>query len=153
MPVVISPESELGQELAKWNKPYHFEPFPMMLYRARKRPDGVVSVLETNDGVLGGQPGTAETFTTSCQLTVNDETELTRALEMGWCHSPTDAMDSFAEKEKFLSTAAAHRAHEDRNMGEGAKAEAAAADASTPEHIAEVPRKRARRGRPRKKAS
>ncbi len=123
----------------------------MMLYRARKRPDGVVSALETNDAVLGGNPGAAESFTTSCQMTVNDETELTRALEMGWCHSPTDAMDSFAEKEKFLSTAAAHRHHEDRNMGDLAKAEAAAADDLTPEHVAEVPRKRVkRRGRPRK---
>ena len=143
--MVISPESERGKVEAKWNKPYHFERFPMMLYQAKKRPDGVVSVLETNDGVLGGQPGAAEAYTRSCQTEVNDETELTRMREMGWCHGPMEAMDSFAEKEKFLSTAAAHRHHEDRNMGDSAKVEAAAADASTPEHVVEVQRKRVRR--------
>ena len=145
MSVVITSESELGKEMAKWNKPYHFEPFPQMLYKAKRRPDGVPAVVETNDEPFGGHPGAAESFTTSCQTTVGDETEMTRAIEMGYRHTPQEALDSFNEREKFLSTAAAHRSHEDRNMGEKARAEAKAADDATAEHVVEVPRKRVKR--------
>ena len=148
MPVVINPETPYGQEMAKWNKPYHFEPFPKMLYKAQRRPDGVVACVETSDAPFGGNPGAAEQFTRSCQTTVNDETELTRALETGYRESPAEAMEYFEEKARYLSTAAAHRHHEDRGMSDKAKAEASAADDETPEHVAEVPRKR---GRPRKR--
>jgi hypothetical protein len=156
MPIIITPESELGRELAKWEQPDYnpkAHPFPKMLYKARRRPDGIPSVAETSDGVLGGSPGAAEAFTSTCQMTVNDETEMIRAVEMGWRHSPGEAMEHFEEKEKFLSNATAHRHHEDRNMGEAAKKEAAEADAATIEQLPEVPRKPVkRRGRPRKRA-
>ena len=72
MPIVITPESEMGKELAKWNKPYHYEPFPQMLYRARKRPDGVVTLLDA----------TGEEYDKGCYRTVNDEHERQMALEL-----------------------------------------------------------------------
>ena len=157
MSIQITAESDLGKELAKWEKPYKFEPFPAMMYKANRRPDGVISVGEANDERLGGQPGCAEAFSATCQTTVKDETEMVRALELGWRKSPHDAMEHFEEKERLLSTSAAHRAHDDRNMSPAAKREAAAAEGSTVEHVAEVPRKKLppkkRRGKAPKRAA
>lgn len=141
MPMVITPESELGKELAKWEKPYHFEPFPKMLYKAFRRPDGVISVGESNDAIFGGHPGAAEAWSKRCYQEVGDEYELTREMEKGWRESPDEALAYLKAKDEALSTSAAHRAHEDRNMGDLAKAEAAQAEAATAEHVAEVPEK------------
>ena len=149
MPILITPESELGKELAKWNKPYTYQPYPRMLYKAQRRPDGVPSVGEVDDKFFGGNPGGAEAFSATCQKTVEDEREETRAIEMGWRGHPKEAMEFFEEREKALGASAAHRAYEDRNMGEKAKAEAAAAEATTVEHVAEVPEKKTRRRRKR----
>lgn len=150
MAIVITPDSELGKEMAKWNKPYQYRPFPKMLYKAQKRPDGVPSVGEARDSAFGGNPGEAEAFSKTCQMLVNDETELTRYVEMGWREGPTEALEFFEEREKAFAESAAQRAHGDRNMGDKAKAEAAAVEASTPEHVAEVPRTPVRRrGRPK----
>ncbi len=145
MPLVVTPESEWGKELAKWNKPYEFAMFPKMLYKATRREDGIVSVAEADDALFGGQPGAAESFSARCQMTVKDDRELTRFIEMGWRESPGAALEFFEEKALALGASAAHRAHDDRNMGDKAKAEAEAIEASTPEHVAEVPRKRVRR--------
>jgi hypothetical protein len=153
MGMVISPESELGKELAKWNKPYVYNAFPRMMYKARRRPDGVVSVFEADDARLGGQigSGVAEAWTRGCQKTVNDEAEQRRARDEGWRETQDEALKHFHELEKFVADAAAHRAHEDRNMSEKAKAEAAAHEEETFGHVAEVPEKpKAKRGRPRK---
>jgi hypothetical protein len=144
MGIQITRESELGKELAKWEQPDYDpkqHPFPRMLYKAQRRPDGTVSVGEARDDLFGGQPGAAEAFSATCQMIVNDETELIRFVEMGWRQHPLEALEHFEEKEKFLSDATAHRHHDDRNMGDAAKKEAAAADAATAEHLPEVPRK------------
>ena len=156
MPVVINPESEYGKELAKWNAKRPYSAFPRMLYMARKRPDGVVSVCETDDTLFAGRnnvvnPGAAEAFNGTCQKTVGNEAEQSIALEQGWRPTPKDALDRFEAKERSVGDAAAHRAFEDRNMSDAAKAEAKAVDASTPDHVAEIPVKR--RGRPRKQAA
>lgn len=135
MPVVITPESALGREMAKWEKPYHFEPFPQMLYRAIRRPDGVV---------------VCDAESRACIHVVQSEAELSRAVEAGWRLSPPDALAFFESRERSKADAAAHRAYEDRNMGDAARAEAQAADDATHEHVAEVPEQRRQRGRPRK---
>ena len=156
MPVVINPESEYGKELARWNVKRPFSAFPRMLYMARKRPDGVVSVCETNDALFTGpdrvaHPGAAEAFNATCQKTVNSEAEMAFALEQGWRATPKEALERFEAKERSIGDVAAHRAYEDRNMSDAAKAEAKAVEDSTPEHVAEIPVKR--RGRPRKQAA
>lgn len=160
MSIQITPESEYGKELAKWEKPYKYEPFPAMMYKANRRPDGVVSVGEARDGLFGGQLGAADAFSASCQTTVKGDTEMIRALELGWRKSPGEALEHFEEKELLLSTSAAHRAHEDRSMSPAARKEAAAVEGSTVEHVAEVPRRKLspkptkkRRGRPPKRAA
>ena len=149
MPVVVSPDSELGKELAKWNRPYVYRPFPKMLYMARKRPDGIVSIQETDDRIFGTTPGAADAFTATCQKIVKDESEMQRALEAGWRESQAEALEHHEKREQYKGNVAAHRLYEDRNMSEAARAEAAAVDASTEEHVPEIPVKR-KPGRPRK---
>lgn len=139
MPIVITPESDMGKEMAKWEKPYKYEPFPKMLYQARQRPDGKVSVAEADDKLFGGQPGSAEMFSTSCQTIVKDEVEMQRYREMGWRESPQEALDFYETKAQGIGNAAASRAHEDRNMGEKARAEARAVEGSTSEHVPVIP--------------
>lgn len=158
MPIIITDESQMGIELKKWNtpksqggmRPDFPEYFPRMLYMAQRRPDGVFSTAEVDDKLFGGQPGAAESWTAKCQKTVKDETELARALDQGWRESQAEAMIRHEEKEKSISTAAAHRAYEDRNMSEPAKAEIAAAEAESADHLPEIKR---RPGRPRKTAA
>ncbi len=142
MPVVISAESEYGKELAKWNKPYRFEPFPQMLYKAKKRDDGVVVVGDGENEILARE----------CYLIVQSEGERQRAFEAGWREKPDEALALFEAKERHIADTAAHRAYEDRNMSEPAQAEAVAADAATIEHVPEVPEAPRRRGRPPNKA-
>lgn len=150
MAMVILPESELGKEYAKWNKPWRYEEFPRLLYKAKKRPDGRVSVAETDDKLFGGNPGAAEQWTRGCYMEVGDEYELQKALELGWRKTQKEALEHFEAKERALGEAAAVRAWEDRNMSEGAKAEAAVVEAETFEHVAEIPRQPIkRRGRPK----
>jgi hypothetical protein len=152
--MIVTAESELGKELAKWNVQRPPTYFPRMMYMARRRPDGVVSVGEVEDAIFArpGQqppPGAAESWSAGCQIIVNDEAEQAKALERGWRYTPAEAMTRFEEKERAIGEAAAVRAYEDRNMSDAAKAEIAEADAETEEHLAEVPEKK-KRGRPAK---
>lgn len=153
MGLIITPESELGKELAKWNKPYVYVPFPRMLYKARKRPDGIVSASETEDRIFGGNPGTAEAFSVGCQRIVRSEDEEEKAKAEGWRESPDEAMAYHESLERDIADAAAHRAYLDRNMGEKAKREAEAVDAAGMEHAPEIPEAPRRRGRPRKSSA
>jgi hypothetical protein len=132
----------LAKEHARWNKPYKFEQFPQMLYRAIRRDDGVVVVGDMRDERLDKQ----------CHRTVLSEPERQQALEGGWRESPAEALALFEAKQRSIGEATAHRHYEDRNMSPAAQAEAAAADAATPEHVPEV-KEAKRRGRPRKQAA
>jgi hypothetical protein len=140
----------MGQEMAKWEVKRPFAPFPRMMYMAQRRPDGVYSVGETEDRLAGGN---VESFNARCQMVVNSEQEMSAALERGWRPTPREAMERHEAKETAISTAAAHRAYEDRNLSDAARAEAAAYEASTPEHVAEIPVQRRGPGRPRKDAT
>lgn len=151
---LIDPNSDEGKELMKWEVKRPPTYFPKMLYMAKKRPDGIVSVNETDDRLFGGVSGAAEKWTATCQMVVKDEAELIKYREIGWRESQAEAMERFEAKEQKLGNEAAERAYRDRNMGEKAKAEIAAVEASTDEHVAEVPVAPIKRrpGRPRKNA-
>ena len=149
MGVVITPESELGKELAKWEKK-NYNPdapenqYPRMLYMAQERPDGIVSVGEVSDRLCsepgaGIQDGAAANFTKRCQRIVKNENEERVALEQGWRRTQQEARDRIEDKKRIIADAAAHRAYEDRNMSDKAKAEVAAVEAATEQHVAEVP--------------
>ena len=145
---LISTDSEEGKEYLKHERKPNYNPnapenqYPRMLYQAHKRPDGVVSVNEVSDGPFGGVMGAADAFNRTCQRIVKGPQEEQSALEGGWHRTQQDALESFERKERLRGDAAAHRAHEDRNMSEPAKAEAKAAEDATPEHVAEVPEAR-----------
>lgn len=142
MGVVLSADHPLSIELAKWNKPYVFVPYPKMLYRARKRPDGIVSVGEADDTVMGGRAGSAEAFSAGCQKIVKNEDDHLKAKGQGWCDTPSDALKLFEAEAKSIADTAAHRHFEDRLMGDSARSEAAQADADSFGHVPEVKAKR-----------
>jgi hypothetical protein len=134
------PESKLAKEMAKWEKPWKYVPFPRMLYHAVKRKDGVVVCID---------PAIPEAQ--SCVI-VHSEAEQSRAMEAGWRESQKEAMDWFEAKEQSIAKAAAHRNYEDRNMSEKAKAEISEAEAAAgADHLPEVKEKKRGRGRPKLK--
>jgi hypothetical protein len=136
----FSPQSAYGQEMAKWNKPYTHQPFPKMLYRAKT--DG--SRITLSDSPSGE-------IAQGCTLVVNNEAEMRRAKDEGWREGPKEALEHQLALQKAVSDAAAERNFRDRNMGEKAKAESAAAEAEADGHLGEIPEQPVRRrGRARK---
>jgi len=148
----VSEESQLGKELLKWERKPGWNPenhpFPRMLYRAQHRPDGRRSVGEVLDSLFGGAPGSAEQWSRRCQLTVNDESEQSKALEAGWRFTPQEALEHLESRDNAVSQATAERHAADARMGELARREADLADLTTLKHLPEIPEKR--RGRPKK---
>jgi hypothetical protein len=141
MALQYPPDGAMAQEMAKWEKPYHYEPYPRMLYKAARREDGVVMVLDPQN----------EQWSAQNYRTVKDEREEQKLLEMGWRGSPQEALDLFEAKERAIGNETANRHYHDSKMSPAAQAEAAEADRSTHRHVPEVPAKR--RGRPRKQDS
>lgn len=151
MPVLWADESYYAKEMKRWEKPYRYEEFPRMLYKAQFNPQsGRHEVALARDVISLDKTVvvlSAEAFNNSCQLIVNDEDGLRRAKADGWRESQKEAMDFHEGLQEDIRQAAAERAHQDRKMSERAQAEAAAVDVATSEHVSEIPRKR---GRPRK---
>ena len=152
MSLIITPESPMGIELARWNVPYVYRPLPRMVYKARQLPGGKWSVAEADDRLFGNQPGAAEQFSTGCQRIVRSEEEHDRARADGWRDTPKEALDFQEGLETDIANAAAERNYQDRNMSEKAKAEAEEYDASgdSMAHTPEIPSATKRRGRPPK---
>lgn len=169
MGVVRTGESEYDKELAKWNTPKRdggygpdgYEHFPLMLSKAQKQLNGQYAVHQMPPSRYSFLPGPqgdgewtqaivmAEEFTRRCQRTVRNQQEYDRALTDGWVYGQDKALEAAQGFEKDIADAAAMRAWSDRNMGDVARREAAAADAATSEHLPELPVKRGR-GRPKK---
>ena len=133
--------------------------FPKMLYKANQTRSGKYEVAQTAPERYGFRTEqewdhacqSAERFTASCQMVINNETEYDRARSSGWRDDPTAALEHQAALEREVSNAAHERNVRDRNMGELAKAESAAVEAGTFGHVGDVPRQPVkRRGRPRK---
>ncbi len=153
----VSSDTELGKEAQKWNKPYQYEHFPLMLYRVQRRPDNqkwshfqehpsrfAYTIPEQYDFACRA----ADAFTQSCQLIVRNEEELKRAVDsgLGWCETPDKAMEWRQKLEDQVAEAAAVRTYQDRNMSEKAKAEVAEAEAAAPFiHLDAIPEKPIRR--------
>jgi hypothetical protein len=117
-------------------------PYPRMLYMARQRPDGRYSVGEVEDRLCGGYAGAAVQFSASCQVTVKNETEEQKYMEMGYRRKQEEALERFEAKQESISDLAAERAYLEARMSNLAQAEAAEADkAAGLKHLAEVPEK------------
>lgn len=106
------------KELAYWNQPYVFRPYPKMLYRGRTLPNGS---LEVDQRIVGS------------------ETEEAQAAAIAWVPNPQTATEAEIRRLEEVGTAAAERGWADRRLSAAAQAEAAAEDATTAKHLGEIP--------------
>lgn len=130
--------------------PYQFRAFPMAIYkvgfteayRTRVEADMIPAFgqndIERKQAVL-----LAERAVARLVALVKSEGELRKYLATGeWFTSPQELEDEAASQQKAIETAAAHRAYEDLNMGEGARRELEKFDDEAEDFVAEVPQQR-----------
>lgn len=168
MPIVINPASEYAKELRKWEQhhtavaldengeskpgnPYAFRPYPAMLYKARKRPNGQYSVVEGVPNAYHYPDAAsyeracleADSFNKSCQLIVHSPEQEQREKDRGWRNSPQEALAYAEALEQDMARAAAETAFHASRMGEKARTELREAEQVTHEHVVDVqPRRR-----------
>jgi hypothetical protein len=140
MSVVISPESELGKELEKWNKPYRYVEFPKLLYKAHDlRGKGAV-----------GDPHD-ETFEARCTRIVRSASEQAAAEAEGWRVGAQAALELYEADQQAIADEAANVAFHVARMSEKAQAEYAEASDTTHSHVTDVSGPRTAGGRFTKK--
>lgn len=163
--VAVVQGSKLAQEMQKWEQfpskwgdkpgnPYTGpKEFPMMIYKAQEingkpfvqMPEPISYNFRTRDEYKAALHH-KEAFDKGCQRIVNDETELSRAIEAGWRPGPQEAVEFALARQEKLSRAAAEREYADSKMSPKAQAEAKAAkEAVGNEHLGEIERKPVRR--------
>ena len=148
MGVLILPETEIGKELLKWEKPYRFVPYPRMLYKAFVRETGKAECMTgepspfgwTNPQEYSRACDLAAAFSRRCQVIAQDEDEYRRAKNDGWCDTPQAALFACEAQQQAIGDAAAEAAYAARRLSGPAQAELAAAEAATHEHVTDVPR-------------
>lgn len=144
--------------------PYVFRAFPKMLYSAGYE----AACLEYDQACLiparGSEEGDRDAAMRIAQRkkdvavkTVLTQTEEDAWIGRGWFVSPTAAVDAAKAQQREMATVAAHRAYEDRNMGDQAKAEIRAFDDQAEAFVTEIPARqkpgpRKKVGRPKKHA-
>ncbi len=127
MSVIYTSESEFGKEMRKWEptpeqlaeRMVHPAPYPAMLYKGKRSEGG---------------PITYET------MIVASPDERDRMASRGWCTHPDEAIEAYKQQDLAVAKAAAHRAYEDRGLSEAAQREVRAYEATTDEHVPEIPR-------------
>lgn len=157
MPVVISPDSELGKELAKWEqtvtkyvpdgeapgRPYQYRPYPRMLYRAVKKSNGKVVCVDNPLAYdTEREQLEAERVSKQCQRIVQSDVEERNAMNEGWRESPTEALSAHEQHEQNIGQAAAELEFSAQRMSAKARAEIKAAHADTSDHVVDVKPKR-----------
>lgn len=146
MGVVRTGETEYDKELAKWEKPYRFEMFPKMVYKAVKKPNGKVVCMEPPPPRLGfatdaeylAAEAAALALQGQCARIVRSEDEYLKAKGQGWCENASEALAQFEREEQAIGDAAAEVAFAAQRMSGKAQAELAAADAATSAHVVDV---------------
>ena len=140
---IVSPDSELGKELAKWETPKReggmrcdgYEAYPAMLYKADRYVNGKVMCGHPLAGT--GDP-VADAFTVRCNRIVNGPEEHERAEREGWTNTPAEAIQAFEKAAKAEADIAANEAYKARRMSEQAEREFDAAQDAAPFHAPEV---------------
>jgi len=130
MSVMHSPDSEYARERRKWEtthteygppgRPAVFTEWPLMVYRAKRPPQG------------GREPIIEHVI-------VQDEQEERNMASRGFVRGPDHAVEALEASERELARAAAERAYSDQRMTTRAKEEAEKADESTISHLGEIP--------------
>jgi hypothetical protein len=110
MGIVVTKETEEDKLRLSWEKEYHYEPFPAMVYRGTLRPDGKVDV---------------------AQLIVYTEPDKRIAVGQGWCEGPDVAQQRVRSDEDTVSEAAAESAAAATTMSKKAQRERATRDKAT----------------------
>lgn len=158
--MVINPHSALGKELRKWEQhrtelvprgthpgnPYVFREYPKMLYRAQRKPNGQFAcILPMPDPYAYDKPDLyqrdvlmVESFNRSCSCIVADDSAERLKRGQGWALDPGAAVAQHEAEEQAIGNAAAEAAATAKRMSEKARAELAAADASTHQHVTDV---------------
>lgn len=158
--IVISPASELGKELRKWEQhhtylvppgthpgnPYVFREFPKMLYKAQKQRNGQYACMLPAPVSYDYERADAyeravlikESFDKSCYRIVADETAERLAKGQGWAETIPAALELAEAHERAIADAAAEAAYAAQRMTEQARAELKAADAATHAHVVDV---------------
>lgn len=148
MSLVINPESELGKEMAKWDARHPLTEYPKMLYRAGDL-NGKKLCMAPPPSPFGWRDqaeyqaaiNQAESFTSSCQRIVMDESQERLAKGQGWSDGPAEAL-ALAEKEaRALGDAAAEANFAARRMSDMAQRELDEVNGLTHEHVADVGRR------------
>lgn len=157
MPVIVNPESELGKEMAKWERPYQFQRFPAMLYKAQKKANGKIASIDVYPDLNAALTSQAyeracfavDTFNKQNQRIVQTEYEERNAKNDGWKDSPKEAVDALEALEQAIGNAAAEANFVVQRMSAQAKNELQAANDATSDHVVDVPAPPKRpRGRP-----
>lgn len=133
MAVSYNKESPFAKEAAKWEMDYSqfgppgrpraqigHVPYPAMFYKMRRS--------ET-----GGRIETAE------RREAADEAAANNLRSLGFYEGPAAAAAALEASEKEIAVLAANRVFNEQRMSPGARAEAAAADDATAEHLPSVP--------------
>lgn len=180
MGVVVSRESALGKELARWDTPRNkpvvdsegepmrdvngalimgmncvgIEPYPRMLYRANRLPNGKPSAGEVpphpaycvDDKDFERKTAFVESFNRQCQRIVHSEEQERMARGQGWSLTQGDALDLYEKQQQELAHAAAQAEFYAKRMSDKAQAEWNAAQDDSSQHIVDLkPKRRGRR--------
>lgn len=169
MSVIITPDSELGKELRRWEQhntklaldndgvfkpgnPYVFRPYPKMVYKAVKKENGkVVCMVPLPEPVHFALQNAylaavadAEALNARCHKIVESEQQWMVAKGQGWCESPEAAIEQFEREEQALGNAAAEAAFAASRMSDKAQRDFNQVQEMTAEHVPDVT-KRTRR--------
>lgn len=158
--VVINPHTALGKELRKWEQhrtelvprgtnpgnPYVFRPYPKMLYKAQRMPNGQFTCLsqapdpyayermdQYQQAVLQ-----VDSFNRSCTRTVASDSEESIAAGQGWAVGPIEAMAQHEKTQQAIGNAAAEAEFYAKRMTANAQAELNAAHATSHQHVTDI---------------
>ena len=168
---IITPDSEEGKELLKWQmfpsnwngehipagRPYVFRPYPRMLYKAVTKANGQVICLEPapNPALYPTQADYEravwlnDQLNKSCTRIVESEREHDAARSDGWRDSATDALAAHEALQQEIAQAAAETNFAVQRMSPKAQAEHRAAVEETDEQVTDLKPAKTR-GRKRK---
>lgn len=116
MSIVNTGQTELDQEIARWNKPYVFTPYPRMLYRGLLKSNGSTQVDQRIVASAGEQR----------------EAEADR-----WVESPSGATEQVETVQQEISQAAAEANAAATKMSWKAQRERKAREDATDKHLPE----------------
>ena len=125
-----------------------YEEYPLMLYKALPHPrSGKTECYmgPPDPFFYATQPEydravqETENFNRRCTLKVMNESQFRRAYTDGWRRSIVEALEQAEKEAREIGNLAAERNYTDQRMSERARAEMAAAEAETHEHLPTLP--------------